>query len=172
MSGKTVYGDDAKGEGRETADERDARMDLRYTFNRSALNGEGMSVLAIVGANQEELAKEFLAWWSASPQPRDPLDVALLKFERARFGDLLFGTAHGILSFQVRARIQWRGPTEIRPKLQPGLTPQQRKDRMLAALDQVVEAKVMPKPQSGVVVGEYTGPRPTVEEDGLVFEDR
>lgn len=171
MSGKTAYGDDAKSDQRESCDERDRRMDERYTFDRAALNGEGQSVLAIVGGNAEELAKEFLVWWSASPSPRDPLDVALLRWEVARFGDRLFNSAHGILSFQVKQRIQWKNPDQPRPRLTPGLTPEQRKDRMLTALDAVVEAKAMPVSPGKVVVGEYAGPRLEDEGEGLKFED-
>jgi len=137
-----AYGEDSK-DGRETADDVERRLEQNYVFDRAAYSGEGLSILSIVAANQDDLAEEFLRWWSMSPA-RGFWWQDLPTWERAKFGAELFRAAHGVLSFAVRSRVGGPRTTAPTPRLTPGLTGTQRRDRMLGALDKVIEAKTMP----------------------------
>lgn len=89
----------------ESAENLEQRRAGRYTFDRKELGCEGMSVLAIISAHHERFTAEFFAWWSGQPQPRDKAEVAMIRWERARFGDQLFYSAHGMLWFHIRRRL-------------------------------------------------------------------
>lgn len=130
----------------ETADERDARMDAAFVgLDREEFAAEGMTVLAVVSAFRHDLADEFLRWWSVQREPRERIEAALVSWEIGRFGAPLFNSAHGLLVVVAKEHAfgSWKRPPQ--PKLTPGLTNQQRRDRMLSALDQVAQDKRMPK---------------------------
>jgi hypothetical protein len=165
MKGKTAYGEETDDSTKETPEDVARRLELNYSFDRSLLGGEGMSILAIVAANSDVLAEEFLRWWSAAPPPRASWWEALPEWERIKFGARLYRAPHGVLSFWVGQRIASKNVAQFTPKLTPGLTNHQRRDRMLAALDQVVASKTMPDAPGWKENANYSGPRPAIDEN-------
>lgn len=126
---KGAYGDNPEPEkpARETCDERDRRMDRAYTFDRG--EDAGLSVLAIVSRDQNELADEFFRWWEGARLGTDGEQwrEALRRFEHWRFGAELFDMAHRVLGFAVRSRIDHgpqRDPITHRPRLPPAVRQQ------------------------------------------------
>lgn len=84
----------------ESQDERDARLESRYTFDRS----DYATVLAYVSANKWDLADEFLTWKSGLTFGA-PWRDDLRQFERWRFAHELDAAPHGILAFTVAFKL-------------------------------------------------------------------
>lgn len=83
----------------ETAEERDARQELEFSYDREGHT----STLAYVAANQTELALEYLDVWrprfAAGAKVRDY--AAQRQFERWKFSKELFSGASGILTHAI-----------------------------------------------------------------------
>ena len=79
----------------ESQDERDARMDQHYVFDRS----EWPNLLAYVSAEKEALVREFLDWRVGLSEGKWRED--LRRFEVHRFQNQLDAAPHGILAFAV-----------------------------------------------------------------------
>lgn len=74
-----------------TMEQRDALQEAKYAFDREHHH----SVLSYVGANQDELAREYLDWRLYSARESVRADLSL--WEHHRFGAELYPAAHGVL---------------------------------------------------------------------------
>lgn len=147
MSNLTRYQDTAnepEKPKRESIDERDARMDSMYTFDRGP--DADMSVLAYVSRYQDELAVQFFDW--RRDNPGGELQDALRRWEVVRFGAQLFLSAHALLRFAVR-QLLTRGPDEraALPPSRPKLPPSERLRRFDEAIGKAARATVWPEPK-------------------------
>lgn len=93
---------------------RDAEVERRYVFER-----DGMSVLAWVSANQEDLAREYLDWrlYGARGTIRDDLPT----WEHHRFGGELIPSAHAVLLCAVLVEAY---PNDPRSRIIRGTDPE------------------------------------------------
>lgn len=136
--------------------DRDAALESRY---RLWCNGEAKpwedkpcctSLLQHVVTHMDALLAEYMQWIHASHEPHAFDSDALQRWEVERFGDRAYLAAHAALLFGVRCAVfgdpyrRERKP-ERQPRLTPGLSDDERKSRMLVALDRVTESKAMPK---------------------------
>lgn len=95
---------------RESTDDRDARMELRWVYDR---RGE-RSTLAFVAVYQDELAEEFFSWRQGNAY--GDVWAALEQFEAWRFAAPLDRVSHGMLRFAVRYKLdQSEGGKRHRP---------------------------------------------------------
>lgn len=143
--------------GEPEADEHDPvmrahRLEERYSYRRDtdATGESGLSTVAYVSAYRDELAQEFFRWWETQPE-RQRADAALVTWESLRFGATLERAAHGVLWFAVRGCLipdrvaKYLAPRAPALRRTEGLTDEQRKERMLVALDKLAEGKRMPE---------------------------
>lgn len=135
-------------------DERDRQLESRY---RLFCNGDVQpwedkpccrSILQHVFYHWEELLAEYMQWVHTSHYDHAFDSDTLHRWEVERFGDRAYPSAHGVLLFHVKEKVfgpsykNLRKPSE--PKRPKELTDEQRKDRMLVALDKTAEQMTMP----------------------------
>jgi hypothetical protein len=107
------------------------------------------NLLAYVSAHGSTVAMDYMAWVSSKNLSTDDRDT-LRRYEVDIFGDRLEPAAHGVLAFAASTLRfgdrydRLKKNREYQPKLTPGLTSDQRRDRMLEALDKNFESKVLP----------------------------
>lgn len=89
----------------ESADERDARLEQSFTYDR---RGE-RTTMAFVSAYRDELVEEFFAWREREYQSHrttgEGIFDGLRRWEVSRFGSRLDNGPHGILLFGVRINL-------------------------------------------------------------------
>ena len=128
----------------ETVDERDARMDARYSFDR-----EGDSVMVYVSRCQDALAQEFRTWHRTHGDGLSVRDsLAQRRWEQIRFGDELFPSAAGILRFAIH-RLTFPADFPQLPAVagQPAERKAPEIERFDAALDALAAKVEMPDPK-------------------------
>lgn len=130
------------------ARERDQALEERYHMPWCCEDECCASVLAAVSRHGErELVPEFMAWIGRTGRRADD-DEALHRWCVEIFGDRLYPAPLRLLRYHVRVALHGdpykRGTRPApQPRLTPGLTSEQRRDRMLAALTQNVEKHSM-----------------------------
>jgi len=97
-----------KTKAQESAEERDARMEKAYTYDREGQPG----TLEYVSANRKELAAQFLEWVSKTENPDH--DDLLSAWERTYFGAELWKLAHSMLLFEVTRQLKERSGIPIK----------------------------------------------------------
>lgn len=141
--------------------ERDGAMEARYTL---WCNGETKpwedkpccgSLLQHIATHTDGLVAEYMQWVNDSHEQHAYDTDALARWEVERFGDRAYVSAHAVLLYAVKVAVfgdpykRARKPEPRQAKLTPGLTDEERKDRMLTALDKVAESKAMPTGPQG-----------------------
>jgi hypothetical protein len=147
----------------QTAAERDQRMDAKYHGVCTCGNcPKDVLAQVVTHLHPEEyqsadgtvtrdpgLVERYMAAVKRVGRRADD-DASIVDWEIATFGDAMFASAHLVLKFAVfdalgkhdySHRKASRGSA---PRLKQGLTDEQRRDRMLSALDKVAEGKAMP----------------------------
>lgn len=131
----------------ESRQDRDAALNDRYIKPPC---GEDCcaNILAHVSAHRDSIVMRLMDWVSSHNLSLNDKDT-LRRFEVDYFHDRLPPADHGVLAFAVSVarfgdRYERARKRRGDPKLTPGLTSEQRRDRMLEALDEVVENKVIP----------------------------
>jgi len=105
------------------------------------------SMLAYIGAHSQKIVMEYMTWVSSNNYVVD--DDSLRRYEVEIFHDRLPPAEHGILSHYVSVarfgdRYDRARKRRGEPKLTPDLTSEERRDRMMTALDELSEKQQMP----------------------------
>lgn len=142
----------------ENQGDRDSVLESRYrqlscredkTLDGAEVVGCCRSMLQFVSHHQDELIAEYMQWSKDRNQDAydKKSDEQIKRWEVERFGDTLYPAAHMHLLYLVRVAIFGDGTrrTGKQPRLTPGLTSEQRRDRMLSALDSLTEDRQMPE---------------------------
>lgn len=136
----------------ENQNDRDAALEERYRLWCNA-DPEALccrSLLQHVMTHTDGLLAEYMQWVRDQMIPHAFDTDHLARWEVERFGDRAYPAAHGALLFAVKCAVfgdpykRQRAP-ERQARLTPGLSDEERKDRMLTALDKAAEAMTMPR---------------------------
>lgn len=139
------YREEAGARAYETQEDRDSALADRYTTRPCRPECCG-SMLASVSAHIDELIPQYMAWCREHGEPEPYDSETLHRWEVERFGDRLYRSTHGVILYAVKtARFGEPRPRKPQPKLTPGLSDAQRKDRMLTALSKNTDDKAMPE---------------------------
>jgi len=130
------------------------RYEDRLAFER-AIEGryrkpgeyEHLTILAYVDAERDELVPAFWAWRSVGKRDGRIGDLAR-QWERERFGDELYTSAHQVLVFAIYQSLTPEQRPSRYGRIKPGLTNQQRKESLNEALDAITRDKGMEREET------------------------
>ncbi len=129
---------DARPEQGASIDDRDRRLESRYTYDRC---GE-QTTLAFVAVYADELTRAFLDWFVDEHMHLEEPESGLGRWEVVRFGTSLDRAPHQALWCVVRRTMRGEKPKRS-VKLTPGLESVERHQRFIAAVDALVRERGM-----------------------------
>ena len=146
------YREEADARYYENQADRDSALEERYRLwcNSDSEQPCCRSLLQHVMTHADGLLAEYMQWVKDRMIPHAFDSDHLAEWEVERFGDRAYPAAHTALLFAVKCAVfgdpykRGRKP-EKQPRLTPGLSDEERKDRMLVALDKAADAMTMPK---------------------------
>jgi hypothetical protein len=131
-------------------EDRDEALEERYRLWCSTPEAACCSsLLQHVSTHRAALLSEYTQWAQNNHIPHIYDSDVLHQWEVERFGTRAYAAAHGVLMHEVRIAVfgdpYKRKRREHQPKVTPGLTDDQRLERMQIALHKVTEAREMPE---------------------------